>query len=61
MTTIDGDRVSKYRIKTIRISKKISAQTCEESKRFNAEHVGEDSVLPTKNSAPKILEQALHA
>ncbi len=29
----------------------------EEFEWFNAEHVGEDSVLPTKNSAPKILEQ----
>ncbi len=57
MTTIDGDPVSKYSIKAIRISKKISAQAREEFKWFNTEHVGEDSVLPTKNSAPKILEQ----
>ena len=40
MTTIDGNRVSKYSIKAIRISKKISAQTREEFKWFNAEHVG---------------------
>ena len=40
MTIIDGDRVSKYSIKAIRISKKISAQTREEFKWFNAEHVG---------------------
>ena len=57
MTTTDGDRASKYSIKAIRISKKISAQAREEFKWFNTEHVGEDSVLPTKNSAPKILEQ----
>ena len=57
MTIIDGDRVSKYSIKAIRISKKISAQAREEFKWFNVEHVGEDSVLLTKNSAPKILEQ----
>ena len=31
---------------------------CEEFEWFNVEHVGEDSVLlPTENSAPKILEQ----
>jgi hypothetical protein len=30
---------------------------CEEFQRFNTEHVGEDSVFPRKNSAPKILEQ----
>ena len=29
----------------------------EEFERFNVEHVGEDSVLSTENSAPKILEQ----
>ena len=40
MTITDGDRVSKYSIKAIRISKKISAQTREEFKWFNAEHVG---------------------
>ena len=28
-----------------------------EFEKFNAEHVGEDSVFPTKNGAPKILEQ----
>ena len=40
MTIIDGDRVSKYSIKAISISKNISAQTREEFKWFNAEHVG---------------------
>ena len=40
-------------IKAIKIGKKVSAQTREEFKWFNAEHVGEDSILPTKNNAPK--------
>ncbi len=53
MTTIDGDRVSKFSIKAIRISKKINAQARKEFKWFNAGHVGEDSVLPTNNSAAK--------
>ena len=57
MTIIDGDRVNKYSVKAIRTSKKISAQTREGFKRFNTEHVGEDSVFPRRNSAPKILEQ----
>ena len=39
MTITDGDRVSKYSIKAIRIGKNISAQTREEFKWFNAEHV----------------------
>jgi hypothetical protein len=57
MTTIDGGCVSKYSIKAIKISKKASAQMRAEFEKFNAEHVGEDSVFPTKNGAPKILEQ----
>ncbi len=36
---------------------KASAQTRVELEIFNAEHVGEDGVFPTKNGAPKILEQ----
>ncbi len=40
MTIIDGDRVNKYSVKAIRTSKKISAQTREGFKWFNAEHVG---------------------
>ncbi len=57
MTTVDGIRVSKYSIKAIKIGKKVSAQTRAEFEKFNAEHVGEDSVFPTKNGAPKMLEQ----
>ncbi len=53
MTTIDGVRVSKYSIKAIKIGKKVSAQMRAEFEKFNAEHVGEDSVFPTKNGAPK--------
>ena len=53
MTTINGIRVSKYSIKAI----KVSAQMRKEFEQFNSEHVGEDSVFPTKNGAPKILEQ----
>jgi len=57
MTTIDGVRVSNYSIRAIKIGNKASVQMCEEFEWFNVEHVGEDSVLPTENSAPKILEQ----
>jgi len=57
MTTIDGVRVRNYSIRAIKIGNKASAQMCEEFEWFNVEHVGEDSVLPTENSAPKILEQ----
>ena len=57
MTTIDGIRVSKYSIKAIKIGNKVNAQMRKEFEQFNSEHVGEDSVFPTKNGAPKILEQ----
>ena len=57
MTTINGIRVSKYSIKAIKVGEKVSAQMREELEQFNSEHVGEDSVFPTKNGAPKILEQ----
>ncbi len=30
---------------------------CEGFEWFNAEHMGEDNVFPTKNGAPKTLEQ----
>jgi len=36
---------------------KASAQMRVEFDKFNAEQVGKDSVFPTKNGAPKILEQ----
>ncbi len=57
MTTINGIRVSKYSIKAIKVGEKVSTQMREEFEQFNSEHVGEDSVFPTKNGAPKILEQ----
>ncbi len=55
MTAINGIRVSKYSIKAIKVGEKVSAQMREEFEQFNSEHVGEDSVFPTKNGAPKIL------
>ncbi len=57
MTTVNGIRVSKYSIKAIKVGEKVSAQMRKEFERFNSEHIGEDSVFPTKNGAPKILEQ----
>ena len=57
MTTINGIRVSKYSIKAIKIGAKVNAQMRKEFEQFNSEHVGEDGVFPTKNGAPKILEQ----
>ena len=52
MTTINGIRVSGYSIKAIKVGMKVSAQMREEFEQFNSEHVGEDSVFPTKNGAP---------
>ncbi len=57
MTTINNIRVSKYSIIAIKVGEKVSAQMRKDFEKFNSEHVGEDSVFPTKNGAPKILEQ----
>ena len=57
MTTINGIRISKYSINAIKVGEKVSTQMREEFEQFNSEHVGADSVFPTKNGAPKILEQ----
>ncbi len=57
ITTINGIRVSKYSIKAIKVGEKVSTQMREEFEQFNSEHVGEDIVFPTKNGAPKVLEQ----
>ncbi len=57
MTTINGIRVSMYSIKAIKVGEKVSTQMREELEQLNSEHVGEDSVFPTKNGAPKIFEQ----
>ena len=56
MTTIDGVRVSNYSIRAIKIGNKASAQMREESKWFNAEHVGRQCP-PNKEYTPKNLEQ----
>jgi hypothetical protein len=50
MTTIDGIRISKYSIKAIKLGKKVSAKMRAEYEKFNAEHVGEDCVFPTKTA-----------
>jgi hypothetical protein len=57
MTMTDGIRVSKYSIKAIKIGKKVSAQIHKKLEQFNTKHVGADNVFPTKNGAPKTLEQ----
>jgi hypothetical protein len=66
MTMIDSIRVSKYsikaikigkKVKAIKIGKKVRAQMRKELEQFNTKHVGTDKVFPTKNGAPKILEQ----
>jgi hypothetical protein len=57
MTTIDGIRMSKYDIRALKIGSKVSSETREELNEFNKNFVGEDSVFPIKNGAPRILEQ----
>jgi hypothetical protein len=57
MTTIDGIHMSKYDIRALKIGSKVSSETREELNEFNKNFVGEDSVFPIKNGAPRILEQ----
>ncbi len=57
MTTINGIRMSKYDIRALTIGSKVSSETREELNEFNKNFVGENSVFPIKNGAPRILEQ----
>ncbi len=57
MTTINGVRVSKYSIKATKVGEKVSARMREEFEQFNSEHIGEDSVFPTKNGAKLGLQR----
>ena len=57
MTVINGVRMSKYDIRALRKGLKVTPEMLHELAEFNKNYVGENSVFPVKNGAPRILEQ----
>ena len=57
MTVINGMRMSKYDIRALRVGLKVTPEMLHELTEFNKNYVGENSVFPVKNGAPRILEQ----
>ncbi len=57
MTVINGVRMSKYDIRALRVGLKVTLEMLHDLTEFNRNYVGEHSVFPVKNGAPRILEQ----
>ena len=57
MTTVDGKRVSKWSLDAIEYGKDLDDQWKNKVKKFLSTYVGQDSVFPTKNGAPRILTE----
>jgi hypothetical protein len=57
MTEVNGERISKYDIKALKVGSKVSKSMREESNKFNSNYIGADSVFLVKNGAPRILTQ----
>ncbi len=57
MIVIDGVRISKFDIRALKVGKNVPFELNEEWKKFNSGFLGEESVFPTKNGAPRILTQ----
>ncbi len=57
MTVINGMRMSKYDIQALKVGQKVTAQMRNDLAEFNKNFVGENSMFPVKNGAPRILTQ----
>jgi hypothetical protein len=57
MTVINGVRMSKYDIRALKVGLKVTPEMRNDLTEFNKDFVGEHSVFPVKNGAPRILEQ----
>ena len=57
MTTVNGERISKYDIRAMRVGSKVSSDMRKNLNEFNSGYIGAESVFPVKNGAPRILEQ----
>ena len=56
-TDQNGEKISKFDIRAIKIGKDVSDCIKELFKQFNLDYLGKDSVYPTENGAPRILTQ----
>jgi hypothetical protein len=56
MTVISGVRMSKYDIRALKVGLKVTPEMRNSLTEFNKDFVGEHSVFPIKNGAPRILE-----
>ena len=57
MTTINGERISKYDIRAMKVGSKVPSVMRADLNKFNSDYIGAESVFPVKNGAPRILEQ----
>jgi hypothetical protein len=57
MTVINGVRMSKYDIRALKVRHKVTPGLRDALMKFNQDFLGENSVCPIKNGAPRILEQ----
>ncbi len=57
MTVINGVRMSKYDIRALKVDLKVTPELRNALMKFNQDFIGENSVFPIKNGAPRILEQ----
>jgi hypothetical protein len=57
MTVINGMHMSKYDIRALKVGQKVTTQMRNDLAEFNKNFVGENSVFPVKNEAPRILTQ----
>jgi hypothetical protein len=59
MTVINGIRMSKYDIRALRVGLKATPELRNTIMEFNKDFIGENSVFPVKNGAPRILIRAV--
>jgi hypothetical protein len=57
MTTVNGERISKYDMRAMKVGSKVPSGMRADLNQFNSNYIGAESVFPVKNGAPRILEQ----
>ena len=60
MTTINGKRVSKWDLQAVNIGNTVTSSLSNRVMDFLTRFVGEDTVFPTKNGAPRIMTEFLN-
>ena len=56
-TDQNGNKVSKFNVKAIKIGKHVPESIKKAFELFNQDYIGKDSVFPTENGAPRIMTQ----